>query len=92
MSQDQEIDVRAAIDKAMEKGTMKKFPHVVQAMNKHDPLTGDLKCLAVLDKICKPGVTDMKLALQKAEIRIKDIENLSFPEIVKLQGELQAKL
>ena len=33
----------------------------------------------------------MKLVLQNAELKIQDIENLSFLEIVKLQGELQAK-
>ena len=63
---------------------MTKFPRVVQAMNKFDHCT-------VLHEICVPGVTDMNLVLQKAELKIEDIKNLSFLEIVKLQGELEAK-
>ena len=57
---------------------MTKFPRVMQSMNELDLCTGDLKCLAVLDEICKLGVTDMNLVLQKAELRIEVIENLSF--------------
>ena len=90
MSRNQEADIWAAIVKAVEKGIMVKFPHVVQPIYWFDPCIGDLKCLVVLNKICKPEETDMQLVLQKAEIKIKDIESMSFLDVVKLQGELQA--
>ena len=90
MSQDQERDVRDAIIKAVDKGCMTKYPRVVQAINEFYTCTGDLKYLAVLDEICKLGVMDMRLVLKKAELRIEAMENLSFLEVVKLQGELQA--
>ena len=71
MSWNQEADIKAAIMKAVEKGSVMNFPRVMQAINWFDPSTGDLKCLTVLDEIGKPEVTDMKLVLQKAEIGIK---------------------
>ena len=44
--------------------------------------------MEVIEEICKTGVTDMRLVLHKAERKVKDVENMSFLEIVKLQGEL----
>ena len=44
MSQYLEEEVLVAIEMAVEKGTIPKFPRVTQAMNESDPYIGDLKC------------------------------------------------
>ena len=44
----------------------------------------------VLNEICKPGVTDMQIVLHTAESKIKDITKMSFSDIVRIQGDLQA--
>ena len=59
MSREQEADIKAAICKAVEKGIMLKLSRVMQAIDEFDPCIRDLKCLTVLDKICKPEVTNM---------------------------------
>ena len=63
----------------------------MKAMDEFDPCVGDLKMLMVLNEICMSELTDMQIVLHTDENSIKDIAKMSFSDIFRLQGNLQAK-